>query len=126
MKQIKSIKMCAWLMLIGTIATMFMLTHAVLAQVREGTFKVNPNANISAATIRVTSGELFLNRTASMNVETVNTNGVIIDRATILLTTPQLRAWMNSTNATADLKKFILNKLSTITDDTNAVVKELN
>jgi hypothetical protein len=125
MKNIK-INSTAWLMLIGIIAATFVLTQAVLAQVREGTFSVKPNANISAATIRVTSGELFLNRTASMNVETVNTNGVIIDRTTVLLTTAQLRAWMNSTNATADLKKFILNKLSTITDDTNAVVKELN
>ncbi len=99
------------------IALLSMLFCAVaLAQtpfVREVLFKVKPNADINASTIRVTSGELALNRTATFNVELYSATGRIVDRQSVTLARADLRQWFASANPTVFLKGLILSNLST-------------
>ena len=86
---------------------------AQTAFVREALFKVRPNANINASTIRITSGELALNRTATFSVELYSAQGRIVDRQTITLKRADLRQWMASGEPTAFLKGLVLSNLST-------------
>lgn len=93
-----------------------------LTKIRETIWQVKPNSEVNAATMRVTSGELFLDRKATFTVELWTTNSLIIDKESVTLGKAALKQWLDSTNASLTLKKLILNKLDRVTDDTNAVV----
>ncbi len=98
------------------IIILVLVSIGVLAQntfVREALFKVKPNANLNGSTLRVTSGELALNRTAQFNVEIYNVSGKIVDRTLVILSRQELRQWFSSTNPTVFLKGLILSNLST-------------
>lgn len=100
------------LLILSAIAGVAALAQTVPGLVRERTFKTLPNSNLNASTIRVTSGELGLNRVAVFNVELINTNSAIVDRIAVTLSRPELRQWMNSTNPAAVLKTIIISKLA--------------
>ncbi len=98
------------------ILALFVGSIIVAAQtpfVREALFKIKANSNLNATTLRVTSGELALNRTATFNVELYSAQGKIIDRQVVTLGRIDLRQWLSSTNPTVFFKGLILSNLTT-------------
>jgi len=72
---------------------------------REAIWQVKPNSEVNAATMRITSGELFLDRKATFCVELWTTNSLIIDKEFVTLGKAALKQWLDSTNASLTLKK---------------------
>jgi hypothetical protein len=76
---------------------------------RERVFKTRPNADIKGSIVRVTSGELFLDRTAVFRWEVYGASGKIVDRGSLDLTRSMLREWMSSDEPVAWIKTNVLN-----------------
>lgn len=80
-------------------------------------FKVKPSANLRGATIRITSGELFLDRQASFNIEVYNANGKMIEVTTLNLDRQQIRQWMNADDSRSWLRSNILSQVALEKDE---------
>lgn len=70
----------------------------------------NTNANNGTYSIRITSGELFLDGSASMKFEMRNVDGEIFNTKTMLFTSAEVAKFVGAANPTNALKNFVLNK----------------
>lgn len=84
---------------------------------RERLFKTKPSVDLKGSSVRVTSGELFLDRNAILHWEIYGATGKIVDRGELLLDRPMLRSWMNSDTPVDWLRSNILQVINLQSDE---------
>ena len=82
------------------------------SKVREITASVNSKQDFASDSIRITGSEFFLNGEITLNAEIRNSQGTIINRRSVDITTAQAATWYAAGSKEADLQALVLTAVS--------------